>query len=285
MSTPETVTAEEYKEQFGRDGFLAPVVDLIAHNNRVIHADWFDLARDTNTCLQTISVKAMEEQRGAIGDKNVLSTLLLLRSLGFLQASIMMLEKGMLVEARTLMRSLLETSFCVGAIHDGADDFVAKFRSDHHKAQRQQAQTAIELGSLDPTSEDYQAFERTIEAISSKERLMEMTNIGKDGPLAKSVPLYKIMSNDSAHNTVTSVLNHHDHDTGGYRFGPASNDKIELNLDNLVNIATGIGVGVTNIIGDTEGNARIKALCDRYGLLRARAVSAAPAQSQARPSA
>jgi len=42
---PETVSAEEYKEQFGRDGFLAPVMDLIAHNNRAVHAEWFDLAR------------------------------------------------------------------------------------------------------------------------------------------------------------------------------------------------------------------------------------------------
>jgi hypothetical protein len=80
MSAPETVTAEEYKEQFGRHGFLAPVMELIAHNNRGTHADWFELARDTNTCLQAIAVKAMEEQAGVIGDKNVLSTLLLLRS-------------------------------------------------------------------------------------------------------------------------------------------------------------------------------------------------------------
>jgi hypothetical protein len=39
---PDTISAEEYKEQFGREGFLAPVMDIIAHNNRVVHADWFE---------------------------------------------------------------------------------------------------------------------------------------------------------------------------------------------------------------------------------------------------
>ncbi|HEY2658994.1 MAG TPA: hypothetical protein VGI79_04685 [Caulobacteraceae bacterium] len=102
---------------------------------------------------------------------------------------------------------------------------------------------------------------------------------------ARSFLLYKVMSNDSAHNTVTSVLNHRDLDTGQFRLGPADNDKVELNLDNLVLIATGIGIGFTNTIGDVESNRRVTALCNRYGVLRAKAVSAAAAQSQARPSA
>ena len=283
MSTPETITAEEYKEQFGQDGFLAPVMHLIAHNNQVTQADWFALARDTNTCLQAVAVKAMEGQAGAIGDKNVLSTLLLLRSLGLLQGSIMMLENGMLVEAKILMRTMLETSFCLGAIHDDADAFVAKFRSDHRKSSRQQAEAAINYGSLDPASEQFEALTKTIEAISASERLMSMTDMGKSGPLARSFLLYKIMSNDSAHNSVTSVLNHFDHDKRRFSLGPAANDKVELNLDNLVLIATGIGVGFTNIVGDMESNRRITALCNRYDVLRAKAVSAAPAQSQAQP--
>ena len=271
MSTLETVTAEEYKEQFGRHGFLAPVIDLISHNNRVIHNDWFELARDTNACLQAIALKAMEEHVGAIGDKNVLSTLLLLRSLGLLQGSIMMLEKGMLVEARILMRAMLETSFCLGAIHDDADAFVAQFKSDHRKSSRQQAEAAISCGALDPASDQFQALTKTIETISKSEQLMRMTDIGKTGPLARSVLLYKIMSNDSAHNSVTSVLNHFDHDKGQFSLGPAENDKIELNLDNLVLIATGIGVGFTNIVGDVESNLQVTTLCQRYGALRAKA--------------
>jgi hypothetical protein len=285
MGTPETITAEEYKEQFGRDGFLAPVMDLIAQNNRVTHAEWFALARDTNACLQAIAVKAMEKQGGAIGDKNVLSTLLLLRSLGFLQGSLVMLEKGMLVEARTLMRAMLETSFCLGAIHDDADAFVEKFRSDHRKSSRQQAEAALYFGSLDPASEKFQALTKTIDAISTSERLMSITDVGKSGPLASSFLLYKVMSNDSAHNSVTSVLNHFDTGKKQFRLGPAATDKIELNLDNLVLIATGIGVGFTNIVGDMEGNRRIAALCNRYGVLRAKDVSAASAQSRAQPAA
>jgi hypothetical protein len=203
-----------------------------------------------------------------------LSTLLLLRSLSLLQGSIMMLERGMLVEARVLMRTMLETSFCIGAIHDDADSFVAQFKSDHRKSARQQAEAAITYGSLEPASEQFQALTKMIEAISTSERLMSVTDMGKAGPLARSFLLYKIMSNDSAHNSVTSVLNHFDQDKRQFSLGPAYNDKIALNLDNLVLIATGIGVGFTNIVGDVESNKQVTALCNRYGVLRAKAVSA-----------
>jgi len=72
------MTAEEFKDAFQRNGSLAPIMDTFAHNLRISHADWFDLANDTGECLQAIAVKAMDERRGKIGDKNVLSPLLLL---------------------------------------------------------------------------------------------------------------------------------------------------------------------------------------------------------------
>jgi hypothetical protein len=271
---PEEVSAEEFKKQFGHDGFLAPVMDLIAHNNRVLHAAWFELARDTNECLQAISVKAMETYQGALGDKHVLSTLLLLRSLGLLQGSIMMLEKGMLVEARILMRSMIETSFCLGAIHKDADAFVAQIKSDNRKSTRQQAEAALTYSSLDPESDTFKALTKALEEISTKERLLSMTDIGKEGPISNLFLLYKVMSNDSSHPSITSVLNHYNRDKQQFTLGPASNDQTELNLDNLVLIATGIGVGFTTIVGDIEGNKQITTLCNRYGALRAKAVSA-----------
>jgi hypothetical protein len=74
------MTAEEFKDAFQRNGSLAPIMDTFAHNLRISHADWFDLANDTGECLQAIAVKAMDERRGKIGDKNVLSPLLLLEA-------------------------------------------------------------------------------------------------------------------------------------------------------------------------------------------------------------
>jgi hypothetical protein len=74
------MTAEEFKDAFQRNGSLAPIMDTFAHNLRISHADWFDLANDTGECLQAIAIKAMDERRGKIGDKNVLSPLLLLEA-------------------------------------------------------------------------------------------------------------------------------------------------------------------------------------------------------------
>ena len=82
------ITPQEFKEQFGRSGYLADMMGVYAHNIRSVSAEWFKLAEDTNECLGAIAVKAMETQRGKIADKNVLSALLLLRSLGMIQGSI-----------------------------------------------------------------------------------------------------------------------------------------------------------------------------------------------------
>jgi hypothetical protein len=274
------MTAEEFKEAFQRKGFLAPIMSAFAHNVRVTHADWFDLANHTSECLQAIAVRAVDEQGGKIGDKNVLSTLLLLRSLGLIQAIIMMLERAMVVEARVLMRTLLETSFCIASIHKDADAFVEKFREDHRRSQRDQAEIAIKLGSLDPNGEQYKALMATLDSISRKEQLLPIGAIAKDGPIASSYLLYKIISNDSAHCSVTSVLNHFNVESlrrkeSGYILGPFGSDKIELNIDNLVHIATGIGVGFTNIVNDMDGNRAITVLCNRYDVLRAKATAPA----------
>ncbi len=267
-------TAEEFEEQFGKKGYLSEIMSgVFPCNVRIAHADWFALVGDTNEALQAIAVKSVDRYSGPLGDKRVLATLLLLRCLGLFQGAVLLLERGMVVEARVVMRSLLETSFCLGAIHEDADAFVERFRSDHRKSQRQQAEAAIQFGELDPASEQFKALTEAIEAISTSEKLLNMTEIAKSGPLSRMFVLYKMMSNDSSHCSVTSVLNHYDRDSqakggAGYILGPFGADQVVPNIDNLILIATGIGVGFTNIVGDPEANRRISALCERYEVLR-----------------
>lgn len=268
------VTPEEFKEQFGRRGYLAEIMGVFTRNLRIKHAAWFSLVDDANETLQGIAVESMEQYSGLLlADKKVLATLLLLRSLGLFQGSLMLVERGMIVEARVLMRALLETSFCLGAVHDDAQAFVNKFSSDHEKSRRQQAEAAIQFGSLDPSSEQFKALTDTINAISKSEKFLNMSELAKEGPLSRLFLLYKVMSNDSAHCSVTSALNHYDRGdqvdrSAGYILGPGGTDQAELNLDNLVLIATSIGIGFTNIVGDAEGNRQISDICERYEALR-----------------
>lgn len=268
------MTPEEFKEQFGRRGFLAEIMGVFTRNLRIKHMLWFSLVDDANEVLQAIAVKSMEQYCGLLlGDKKVLATLLLLRSLGLFQGSLMLVERGMIVEARVLMRALLETSFCLGAIHDDAQVFVNKFSSDNEKSRRQQADAAVNFGSLDPNSEQFKALTYMMNAISKSEKLLNMSELAKEGPLSRLFLLYKVMSNDSAHCSVTSVLNHYDrnsqaHHPAGYILGPFGADQAELNLDNLILIATSIGIGFTSIVGDAEGNRKISDICERYEALR-----------------
>jgi hypothetical protein len=268
-------TAEEFKRQFHRKGFRSEVMDTYAHNLRFANAAWFQLADDTSECLSAIAVKHMETQRGRIGDKNILATLMLLRSLGLLQGTIMMLERGMVIEARTLMRSLLETSFLLGAIHDNAEAFSKQFIEDANAAQKAQAGLAVKYGSLDQNSPQYKATMATIDRLTGKFSALQVGEIAQNGPLKPSYLLYRVMSNDSAHTSLTSILHHFNFEAakkgeGSFMYGPEGPDSVAANLDNLVLIATGIGVGFTNITGDGEGNREVAVLCDRFGKLSGR---------------
>jgi hypothetical protein len=268
----ETITPEEFKKQFGRAGYLADVMKPYADRIRAVSADWFKLANDTNESLGMIAVKAMETHRGLIGDKRILSTLLLLRALGMLQASILLLERGMVVEARVLMRSLLETGFCVAAILKDADGFVKQFSEDSNAAQKAQANLAIKYGKIESGSETYKSMMDLLDRFTAKQRFMRIDDMAQTGPMAHSYLLYRIMSNDSAHTSLSSALHHFDFDVGGDReggfsYGPHGSDKVAANLDNLVVIATGIGVGFTNIVADADGNRAVAALCDRYAAM------------------
>jgi len=139
---------------------------------------------------------------------------------------------------------------------------------------------AIGLGSWPPSALAQGSIADTQMEVSTAvvQSSLTLEAIKRAGPIASSYLLYRVVSNDSVHCSVTSVLSHFDVDGlkdngAGYLLGPFGSDKIELNLDNLVLIATGIGVGFTNIVGDGDGNRAIASLCERYGALRAKATA------------
>ena len=67
----ETITPDQFRDQFCSSGYIAEVMGIYRHNIRTVSADWFDLVEDTNVCLGAIAVKAMETQRGVVEHRHV----------------------------------------------------------------------------------------------------------------------------------------------------------------------------------------------------------------------
>jgi hypothetical protein len=99
------------------NGFLSADLHSRVSDIRGRHADWFSHAENLNRFAQRIAITQREfsSERG-LGDDHVLALLLLYRALNNFQATVLMAERGMIVEARTLARSCLETAIWLAAI-------------------------------------------------------------------------------------------------------------------------------------------------------------------------
>ncbi len=95
-------------------GFLAD--DLGVGEIRSENADWFVLAEDLNAALMALTKSAMNTVRTTSWDPKAVAVRLLLRCCSNLQGIILLTERGMAPEARTLVRSLLEGAFGLAAL-------------------------------------------------------------------------------------------------------------------------------------------------------------------------
>src|ERR1700704_180996 len=99
------------------NGFLSTDLQVRMDDIRGRHSDWFSHAESLNRFAQRVatSQREMSSERG-LGDDRVLALLLFYRALNNFQGTVLMSERGMIVEARTLARSCLESAICLAAI-------------------------------------------------------------------------------------------------------------------------------------------------------------------------
>jgi len=266
---------DDIDAQFCRKGFLAEgmaeEITLLRQN----HDALFRLAEDLSECLQTMAVKAMAHVKGKTLDANVLATFVLLRSTSLVQAAILLAERGMVVEARMMVRSLLESGFCIVAIHRDPQKFVELFRSDDMASRKGQAKVILEKGLAAPDSEMGKKVNAFLSALEKGTRYFDINDLASQGPLASQYLLYKVLSNDSAHVSATSLRRHLDmapDKSGwiGYVLGPAADPEIAQTLDYLVLAGIPIGLAFTEMVGDGAGNADLAAIAERRAVLQGR---------------
>jgi len=113
-------TSNTFKEV----GFLSPEIKPIIADLRKLHATWFVFAEDVNRTGQRILGGFQPSGSAAVRD--VVAIALLMRTLSNFQGTILMAERGMVVEAGTLARCCFENAVFVGALRNEGDKFLAE---------------------------------------------------------------------------------------------------------------------------------------------------------------
>jgi hypothetical protein len=100
------------------DGYLSADIATWIAKHRAEHEPSFNLAERLNRVAQRLMLAALVPE----GDNRSLLVLLFFaRALSSFQGAVLLVERGMTVEAQTLARSCLETSFCLGAVANDVD--------------------------------------------------------------------------------------------------------------------------------------------------------------------
>lgn len=262
----------EEKDDFLEKGFLGVSANLAIPALRAPLAYWFDLLEGVSAVLQRTLVRAAQGPQGTSKDPKVLGTLLAFRSAHSLQGAILLSERGLVTEARLLVRSLIENAFCMAALVTNPQNFLDRFEEDAVASRKGLASVILKKEIASRGSPDETKVKSAL-ASFGKARLMSIDDLADLGPLRKQYLLYRVISNDAAHPSATSLLRHIDikpDKSGwvGYVSGPAPVADRKQTLNDLALTAISLIVGFTELVSDKQGNAEIAELSAKYQKLR-----------------
>jgi hypothetical protein len=173
-------------------------------------ADWFALAHDLNCVAQTFYVDctALLTGRGT-HDPICMGLQLMPRALAAFQGTMVLLERAMTIEAKTLVRAIFETAFWIGYLHEKRSEGAEELRHETLKSEiglMKASLTALpDIG--DEQKAEVHARIREMEPL--RDALPTSPNIesvARLGGFGSAYIHYKMLSNSAAHASLKSTL-------------------------------------------------------------------------------
>jgi len=208
-------------------------------------------------------------------DEKVLALTLLARTWSNCRSAMLLLRERHIVEARTITRCCYENLYWIVGLAEEGEAFVRKMRDDEMSHRKQLRQFMFDNGiTLEADVEDrLRTWLRTTKMLYPKQ-VAALSDIGR------SYIFYSQLSSDAAHPSVTAlnryVVPHTADEIGGIDVNPIVKDKeIEETLELLCQAVIGVCIGVNQILGGTEGRAKLNSLADEYVALSSRSAARA----------
>jgi len=197
-----------------RDGFLSEAIDRSIPALRALHAAWFDFADRVNWVGQRIMNSA---ETACIGgtthDPICLATRLLIRSLSGFQGAVILAERGMAVEALTLVRGLYENALWISYLRVDPAAAVADLLLDELRSQRGRDKALLAQFERDmcPDPELKAKLEARVDEASRElkgKAKLGIEELAAKGDAEDFYMFYKQLASDSAHPSFHSLSKH-----------------------------------------------------------------------------
>ncbi len=253
-------------EGFEENGFLSAGIANGIANLRAAEANWFKIAEDVNAALMRTAKAATAAIKTKPMTPEAVAVRVLLRSCGTLQGVILLTERGMVAEERMLARNLIESAFCIAALNDNPDAFMKMLKQDAEASRHRQRKFIIAQDLIDKGAKRDQ-LQAAIKDIDKLE-IMSPKKIAELGPLVNQYLAYQRLSDDAAHLSVKSLHRHvlTDAARAGWNYKWCIGDQGEnaATLHHTILAALAIGIGITQMLKDKNGNAAFGDLSDRF---------------------
>lgn len=213
-------------------------------------------------------------------EPGVIALTLLNRTLSTVEAVELLLDKEMVVEARTLVRCLYENLFCVADLAKRNSGFVDDLEFDDLHNRKARAGGLLDFARAQTERADFieelVAFRAELMARPEKTYSLKFEQAAKRGNVLPAYVVYRELSTDAAHPSATSlsrniVLNG-DPDAPPFSVvGYPQTSDIELHdtAALLCSATVGVLVAVNEILGDVKAGETLWALADAFKALDA----------------
>ena len=224
---------------FDKDGFLSSTMDGFRGSVREVptYKCWFDFAEDLNrlgwAMLDGHETTTSDNQR-------LLISVLFIRAHQSFQAAILLIERGMLSDARVVLRSATEGAIALNALaNDPAFDM--QLIEAHWHTQRRTGRIVLSNATYreQHSADEIAQIEKTVADIDTKEkaaghsfREVVWANVAAKHCLDLYDLIYRSLSHDGTHTNVAAVHRFLKFDASGgptaLRFGPTTHDLVDV---------------------------------------------------------
>lgn len=262
------------------EGFLSPDIEIQVERNRTEYSDWLLLARSCNRFAQKMLLDVQMDTTTCAPSKLV-TVALFIRLLSSFQGAVLLAERSMEVEARTLTRACLETVFVLGAVVNDGDAMVREMYADMVARRRSQANWTQTRPEIIKNLTDKSKFNLDMmnqlacdaEKDIGKLNKINYENLANRSGFPDHYIWYRILSGDSAHATAGALARYHLDDEGArlhLAWGPDCTSNLAETLALLCDfLISGIYIFDKHMPDECRGKA-IQTLFEQFrGVVRA----------------
>lgn len=189
------------------EGFLSAEADQIAAAQAASEAGWGSLVRDLNQTTQRLLIDTKLPFQNLLSDPPILSRMLLGRALSNFQGGVLLLERGMAVEARTLARACLETAFCLTAVLTQGSPFGMRLVADAEKHRRMLAKNLLAVSDAALPADEVARLQDLVASVPTDvvPHWLGADEMARASPIAGMYLFYRSLSGDAAHPSIGSL--------------------------------------------------------------------------------